>query len=137
MDACPTNLNLSIPRERALVIAATQVPDYQLDQQGRCVVRATHFFAYATEYENETTGELDQVRVSVLFDKEGRIFKTTGVFAFNALRAAATLFSPAEWSAGIPFVISSRMTSNRRIAHDVRVLIDAEDSTGPPSDQQK
>lgn len=136
MDKCPTNLNVADPRERSLLVAATQVPDYQLDANGQCIVKATHYFCYAAEYENEQTGELDTVRVSVLFDAQGKIFKTTGVFAFNALRAAATLYSPAEWRAGIPFVIRSRMTANRRMAHDVRVLIDAEDVTGPPSNPQ-
>lgn len=134
MDRCPTNIDVTDPRQRALIIAATQVPDYQLDQTGKCIVRATHYFAYATEYVNEQTGELELARVCVLFDREGRIFKTTGVFAFNGLRAAAALYTPAEWAAGIPFVIQARLTSNRRIAHDVRVLIDAEDASGPPSE---
>lgn len=133
MDVVPTNLDLRSPRGRALAMNATQVPDYQFDQGGQVIVKATNYIAYAAEYEDEETGELQTRKVSVLIDREGKIFKTTGVFAFNALRAAATLFSPAEWSAGIPFVISCRLTSNRRIAHDVRVLIDAEDVTGPPS----
>lgn len=119
----PTNLNPDTAHGKSLLLAATQVPDFQLDQTGSATITATHWLLMPGEQENEETGEVEPVIWAVLFDKDGRMFKTTGVYARSALRAAAALFKPHEWAAGIQFRIASRLTSNKRIAHDVRVQL--------------
>lgn len=132
--ALPTNINLTTKHGRALAQAATQIADYQLDQQGRCMLRVTHWLLYPDIIENEQTGELDEVVWLVLFDKDGKTFKTTGYAGRQAIRAAAELFSAYEWAEGIPFIITSRLNSNKRICHDIRIVLDHEDVEGPPSD---
>lgn len=133
VDRCPTNLDLTLPREAALAVAATQVPDIQFDGQGRAIVKATRYIVYGDYLENQETGELEPVIFTALIDREGRIFKTSGVYAPRAVRAAADLFSRAEWDAGITFIVTERLTKSRRVAHDLRILIDAEDTIGPAS----
>jgi hypothetical protein len=117
----PTNLDPDTPRGRALLGAATQVPDYQLDQQGSAEIVATNWLIFPDEIPDEQTGEISPVVWCVLFDKDGRFFKTTSVFSRAAFRAFACLYRPADWAAGIRFKITSRMTSNKHIAHDIRV----------------
>lgn len=119
----PTNLNPDTAHGKSLLLAATQVPDFQLDQTGSATITATHWLLMPGEQEDEETGEVEPVVWAVLFDRDGRMFKTTGVYAKSALRAAAVLFKPHEWAAGIQFRITSRLTTNKRIAHDVRVQL--------------
>lgn len=120
----PTNLDPDTPRGRSLIGAATQVADYQLDQQGRAEIVATHWLVFPGESMDEQTGEVDEVIWVALFDREGRFFKSTSLFARQAIRAAAALYKPHEWAAGIRFVVTSRLTSNKRVAHDVRIAFD-------------
>lgn len=133
LNECPTNLDLTTPRGRKLLVTAAGIQDYRLEGKAKIVVKATNYIAYATEMENETTGELQPRKVSVLIDKDGLFYKTTGFAAFDVLRAASVMFNSEEWAEGVSFVISWKEMPSGHRAHDVRVLFDAEDVTGPPS----
>lgn len=130
IDRCPTSLDLANPKHAALAIEAVGVPDVQLDQTGKCVIKATHYLVFGDWRTNEQTGEMEPIISTALIDADGRIFRTTGVYAPRAVRVAAELFSRQEWERGITFVISERMTRDRRVAHHISVLVDAEDATG-------
>lgn len=131
IDRCPTSLNLADPREAALAVSAVGLADIQLDQTGRCVIRAVHYLVYGDWVPNEQTGELEPVTWTCLINKDGHIFKSTSMFGPRAVRAAADLFSAEEWRQGILFEISTRQTANRRLAHSFRVCIDQGDAIGP------
>lgn len=133
IDRCPTSLELSDPKHAALAIEAVGVADVQLGPEGRAVVKACHYLIFGDWRTNEQSGAPEPIICTALIDREGRVFRTTGVFAPRAVRVAAELYSRQEWERGITFVISERMTKDRRVAHHISVLVDAEDATGPTS----
>lgn len=136
MDRCPTNLDLTTKRGRALLASAAGIQDYRLQGKDHIVIKATNYIAYASEMEDEKTGEMTVRKVTCLIDADGKIYKTTGFAAFDVLRAAAVLYTAEEWERGINFVISWKDMPSGHRAHDVRVLIDADDVIGPPSEPQ-
>lgn len=131
LDRCPTSLDLALPNHAALAIEAVGVPDLVIGQEGSINVKACHYLIFGDWRTNEATGEMEPILCTALITKDGRIFRTTGVFAPRAVRAAAELFSAAEWAQGITFRITERLTRERRVAHHISVLIDAEDGIGP------
>lgn len=133
IERCPTSLDLANPRHVALAVEAVGVADVQLGPEGRAVVRACHYIIFGDWRTSEQTGAPEPIICTALIDREGRVFRTTGVFAPRAVRVAAELFSRQEWERGITFVITERMTRERRVAHHISVLVDAEDGTGPAS----
>jgi len=131
LDRCPTNLDLANPKHAALAVAAMGIKDLDLDREGRLALKANYFLVYGDYMPNKDGKGYDAVTWVCLITREGTIYKTTGVFAPRAVRAAAELFSAKEWENGITFAISTRLTANKRLAHDVRIVIDNEDSVGP------
>lgn len=133
IERCPTSLDLANPRHVALAVEAVGVADVQLGAEGKAIVKATHYIIFGDWRNNEQTGAPEPIICTALIDKDGRVFRTTGVFAPRAVRVAAELFSKQEWERGITFVITERMTRERRVAHHISVLVDAEDGTGAES----
>lgn len=131
LSLCPTSLNLADPKQAALAVSVMGVADMFLDQTGKAVIKATNYLIYGDYITREDGSGSDPVVFVCLIDRDGRVFKTTGVYAPRAIRAAAELYSQKEWDEGITFIISERQTKDRRIAHDIRIVIDAEDTTGP------
>ena len=121
---CPTNLDIHNPRERALLFAAGNPADYRIGAENSCIITAHHWLAYPDEREDPETGEVRQFATIVLFDKVGKFFKTTSAYAPRRLKAAIELFSAADWKNGITFVVTVRLSQQKRPYHDIRVLVD-------------
>jgi hypothetical protein len=128
---CPTNLNLADPREAALAVACSGAADITLDKTGRATLKATRYLIFGEWIQREDDGGSDPVVYVALLTADGRIFKTSSVYAPSAVRRAGEVFSQSEWDAGITWVITEVKTVNNRLSHNLRVLIDSEDLTGP------
>ena|SRR5215469_14792194 len=131
LDRCPCSLDLLNPRHAALAVACMGVADIQLDRTGRAIVKAVHYLIYGAWQPREDEKGHDWVIFTALIDKQGRVFKTSGVYAPDAVKAAAQLYSAKEWAEGVTFLITESKTPKGRIAHTFRILIDQEDVEGP------
>lgn len=118
----PTSLHWNDPRERALIFSAGNPGDYQLDQQGVCEIIAVDWLLMPDEGEDPETGEVSQFVRLVLFDRDGRFFRTTASHARRRLKAALELYGPDEWAEGIRFRIASRIGQRKRAYHDIRIV---------------
>lgn len=127
---CPTNLDLSSATGRALAFAAGNPADYRLDDKGMCKIVAHKWLAYPDEAEDPETGEVRQFARIVLFDRDGRFFKTTSAWGLRRLKAAIELYDEMEWRLGVPFVISARLSKLNRVYHDIRIAIDPSSVAG-------
>jgi hypothetical protein len=131
LSKCPTNLVLEDPRQAALAIAALGVADIAIDQTGRATIKATNYLIYGDYMPRQDGTGFDPVVFVALITEDGRVFRTSSVYAPRAIRGAVELYSASEWKRGITFLISERQTKDRKIAHDIRILFDAGDGTGP------
>lgn len=122
---CPTSLDRHDPRQRAWIFAAGNPADYQLEGRPELTIRAVHWLVYPDERTDEHSGEVSQYAVLVLFDSEGRFFKTTSEYAFRRLRAALDLYSRAEWDRGIAFQVRARPSRRHPggTYHDIRICV--------------
>ena len=131
-DAPPTewstNLDVTTPRGKAMLIAACNPADVVLGDQTSVRFVATNYIVYPDEALNWETGEIIQVGRMVLIDKDGRTFKSTSDFAPHSLKRILALYNEDEWRAGIPIIITSRKSrGGPGYYHDLRVEL-------PPGD---
>ena len=111
------------------MFAAGNPADYKFSEQGVCTITAHHWLIYPDERMDEETGEVRQFAVCVLFDAQGKFFKTTSLFAPRRMKAAIELFSPKDWQDGVTFIVRQRRGLTGRTYHDIRVLVDQESCT--------
>lgn len=121
LHMCPTSLDLTDARQRALAFACGNPGDLEFDSHGVARVRAVHWLIMPDEAEDPETGEIRQFGRLVLIQADGRFFRTTSAFAPRRLRAALELYSPAEWQLGIDFIITRRLSRRGRTYHDFRI----------------
>lgn len=118
----PTSLRWDDPHDRSLIFAAGNPGDYQLDQQGVCEIIAVDWLLMPDEGEDPETGEVSQFVRLVLFDRDGKFFRTTASHARRRLKAALELYGPDEWADGVRFRITSRIGQRKRAYHDIRIV---------------
>lgn len=118
---CPTNLDLTTQRGKALLIKSEGGRDYEHDGIEQVRIRVTHYLMKPTEVVDENTGEVREFVEVVLYDANGKMYRTSGVAAPRRLRALFEVFSPAEWADGIPLVITPRPSKRGAPWHDIQV----------------
>lgn len=121
LNQCPTNIDASTMRGRALLLAAGNPGDIEFDKNGRAEICATHWLVYPDEGENPETGEIGTYCRVVFFDSSGRTFRTTAAHGPSRLKAALEIFDPPDWIDGITFVITRRLGKRDRWYHDIRL----------------
>ncbi len=119
---CPTNLRLDTYEGKALAIAAMSPGDIEIGKDGYVEMIVTHYILYPDEGVNEETGEVTRFTRLVLFTAEGLTYRTTSESAPRRIEAMLKLFGPAEWAAGLPFLIRERKSRKTgRTYHDIRL----------------
>jgi hypothetical protein len=118
---CPTNLDLTTKKGKALAIAAGNPSDLEPDKNGVLKIRATHYIIFPDVRMDEETGEMSEFCRTVFFTKEGDIFRTSAQHGPARLGALLSLYTPAEWIDGIPLLIRVRKSKRDRFYHDIRV----------------
>lgn len=131
---CPTNLDIRSARDRVWIFNAGNPADFRLEGTLPLKFRAVAYLLLPDERTDPDTGEIREFERLVLFNKDGKTFCTTSAFGWKRAKAAAEIFSPQEWEAGILFVIQVRQGESKRWYHDIRVCIDNEDVLGPEVD---
>jgi hypothetical protein len=127
LNKCPTNLDLSTRRGKALAIAAGNPSDLRFGPDKKIKIVVTHWLLFPDVVLDPETGELKPCTRTVLFDKNGQTYRTTSDFAPKRLEAALQLFEPGEWKVGIPFIITERESRQPgRTYHDMRVELPEE-----------
>lgn len=120
----PTSLDRSVPEQRAAIFNAGNPPDFRVEVGQTVNFTAHHWLMYLDEFEDEETGELRPGPVLVLFDKDGKMMKSTSQFAPRRLKAALELYGPADWQRGITFIVQDRPSKRPgRHYHDIRIVI--------------
>lgn len=121
----PTSLNRSVPEQRAAIFNAGNPADVRIEIGGCVKFTAHHWLMYAETREDEETGELRTFATLVLFNAEGKTFKTTSQFAPRRLKAALELYAPSDWQRGVTFVVTDRASRMPgRHYHDIRIALD-------------
>lgn len=123
---CPTNLDLTTDRGKALAFNALGESDYAINAGEQVRIKATNYLVYPGESVDDETGEVSQYAWLVIFDASGKFVKTTSEVITQRLALALKMFSKSEWEAGIPLVIIPRQSRRTgRTYHDVRRDLDS------------
>jgi hypothetical protein len=121
LDQCPTNLDLSTWQGKVLALAAGSPADLVIPDNGVLAITATHYFLFPDIGQDPESGEIKEFTRTVLYDREGRTYRTTSGHAPHRIKAILELISADEWAKGIPFVISERRSrATGRTYHDIR-----------------
>src|SRR5271156_398216 len=88
LSQCPTNLDLTTYNGKAMAMAAGNPSDLEFSQNGELKVLATHYLIFPEERPDPDTGEISQFARTVLFQADGRIFRTTAAHAPHRIQAA-------------------------------------------------
>lgn len=117
-----TNIDTSSLKGKALVFAAQSPGDIEFDERGMAFIEATNYCIFADTGLSAETGEVTVFARTVLYDKEGRTYRTTSENAPHRLAAACDMFGPEVWARGIPFTIRERKSRKTgRVYHDMRI----------------
>lgn len=123
---CPTNLDLSTPRGKALAFNALGESDYEISQAVPTRIDAVSYLVYPCTMWNEETGEISEFSWIVLFDKLGKIVKTTSDIVKQGIVQLLSMYSPAEWASGIKLMVEPRVSrKSKRIYHAIKIDMDA------------
>jgi hypothetical protein len=116
-----TNLDLTTFAGKALILKAGSPGDYDVkaDKPLRMIVHA--YAVFPETLVNEETGEVKEITRTVLFDREGKTFRTSAAHAPTRFLIAASLFTPQQWVNGIPFVVTARTGKRDRVYHDIQI----------------
>lgn len=121
---CPSNIDASTIQGKAMLLAAGNPGDLEF-VEGKVRICATHFVVFPEERPDPETGEIHTFARTVLFDRQGRSFRTTSAHAPHRIQAALDLFGPDDWANGVSFVIRERMSAKtKRIYHDIRLDVE-------------
>lgn len=127
-NVAPTNLDLSKPRGKAMMLKALSPGDVDLDDQGELRFRAIRYAIFNDTVLNQETGELVPAARLVLFDREGRTFRTTAESAAKKLALVLQMYSKEDWDQGIPFFIARRYSPRtKRFYQDITVEVPADE----------
>jgi hypothetical protein len=118
---CPTSLDLNTIRGKALMLKASSPGDYDVKPGVPIRLIVCHWAVIPDTQVDEETGELHEFVRTVLYDAEGKTFRTSSAHSPMRLCAMLELFSPAEWANGIPVIVVARQSKRGRVYHDVEV----------------
>jgi hypothetical protein len=119
---CQTNLDIVSLSGRALLLASRSAGDVTFDANGVAQICATHWAVFPDSGADPDTGEVTHFVRVILFDANGRTYRTTSEHASNWLSDAVGMFSDSEWEIGIPIVIQQRRSPKTgRTYHDFRI----------------
>lgn len=120
----PTSLDKTEPSQRAAIFNAGNPADVTCPLGGKVTFTACHWLMYIDERMDEESGEVKALAVLVLFDCDGKTFKTFSQFAPRRLKAALELYAPDQWINGVTFVVTDRASKMPgRHYHDIRIVI--------------
>lgn len=123
-DQWPTSLDRREPSQRAAIFNAGNPADVTVGLGQSITFTAVHWLMYVDERQDEESGEVKQLGVLVLFDREGKTFKTFSQYAPRRLKAALELYAPTDWIRGVTFVVTDRASKMPgRHYHDIRISI--------------
>ncbi len=124
---CPTNLNLSTNKGRALAVNGASPANYEVTADKPLHIVATHWLILPDGQVDEETGEVREFPRVVLYDAEGKTFRTTGIAAPAKIKLLSDMYDSDAWARGIPLLVTVLPSKKRKGAHwhDIRVDIDA------------
>lgn len=116
-----TNLDLTTYQGKALILKAGSPGDYEVRSDKPLAMIVHAYAVFPDTAVNEETGEVSEFVRTVLFDKDGKTFRTSAAHAPTRFLIAASLFTPQQWQAGIPFIIKARTSKRDRVYHDIQI----------------
>lgn len=123
--ACPSNIDVSTARGKALLLKGSSPGELSIPDGGELRMVATHWLIVPDTQVDEKSGELKEFCRTVLFDVRGQHFRTTAAHGPFRLRSMLELYSPQEWAAGIPLVVSVRKSKRGTTYHDIQIDLEA------------
>lgn len=121
LSRCPTSLDLTSPRGKALAIAAGNPSDLDCTDGKPLEIVVTDWLVFWDASADEATGELSEFPRTVFFTREGKTFRTSSAHAPARLQAILDLYDESDWKRGITIVVTPRMGKRKRVYHDIRV----------------
>lgn len=109
------------PLGRKMLIQASNPGDLEIGKDGTLRVTVYHWLVMPASHTDEDTGEISEYTSVVLFDREGRHYKSASAYAISRLSIMVGLYQREEWDGGIPLVIRERKGRSGRTYHDWRI----------------
>lgn len=123
LTSCPTTIDLSTHEGKAMMIAATGMPDITVDPTLPTEMDITGYIVFPDAQVDEETGELKQFNRTVLILADGRTFATTSEVILKRLQAIVQLWGRGPWHPPLRVCAVCRIGRKRgRLFHDLRVL---------------
>jgi hypothetical protein len=121
LPACPTNLPMNTLLGRALMLKASGPGDYEV-QPGKPLRLMARWWAMIPDSAtDEDTGEISEFIRVVLFDADGKSFRTSAAHAPSRLRGLLELVPSEEWQNGVALIIEQRRGKRGRDYHDINL----------------
>jgi hypothetical protein len=105
---CPTNLDLTNPAHKALAFNALSAADVTVTAGGSIEFTAHHWLVHPVSHPNPETGEVHEYARTVFICADGTTVASCSAVVPHRLAAALSLFTPADWQAGVGFELRSR-----------------------------
>lgn len=118
---CPSNIDLNTFHGKALLMKAGSPAELDIKGDQPLFMSAVAFVMFPDQQTDEETGETSEFVRLVLFDADGKHFRTSSVSGPFRLRTMLELFTPKEWTEGIPLVIKARVGKRGRTYHDINI----------------
>lgn len=118
---CPTSLDLTSDNGKMLALNAGNPGDIEIGKEGYVIVEAHAFLIVPDEQVDEETGELHQFVRTILFERDGRTFRTTAAHAPHRIAATIDLYPRAFIDHPIRYIIRNRLGKRGRMYHDIRL----------------
>jgi hypothetical protein len=125
LTLCPSNIDYSTQRGKALALKAGSPGDIVMPEDGVLRLICTHYIIVPDSRVDEKTGEIREFAQCCFFDSQGRHYRTSAAHGPYRLKAMCDLYSDSEWQRGIPLVISVRRSKRGTMYHDIQIDLDA------------
>jgi hypothetical protein len=103
LSECPTNLDLTRPDHKALAFNALSAADVTVTTGGSIEFTAHHWLVHPVAQPDPDTGEVHEYARTVFICQDGTTVASCSAVVPHRLAAALSLFTPADWRAGVGF----------------------------------
>ena len=121
LSQCPTNLDMGTFLGKAMMFKAQGASQMNVTPEAPLRFRARHWAMIPDSRVSEKTGEIREFVSVVLFDIDGRCFKSSGVASPFRLLALLQLYSEGEWMEGIPILVRAIPKPGRAPMHSIEI----------------
>lgn len=120
---CPMSFDPLTPEGKAKIINSLGQGDYEITFDKPAVLDVTDYLVMPGEFVDKETGEVEFGTWLVLFDKDGKMLKSTSSVLPKRVKTMLEIYDKEDWKDGVRIMVCERISpTTKRKYHDIKII---------------